>query len=105
MRLRLTEALGAVVVLAVTIAACVIALAALLGCSPAEGSGSWPDSAEFTETQAGSPRFSRHETGLRLTYVIVDHETGCQYLCRHKGGMAQLTDADGSPLLVAEAGS
>lgn len=105
MRLRLAEALGAVVVLAVTIAACCIALAALLGCSPAEDGGSWPDSAEFTETQAGSPRFSRHGTGLRLTYVIVDHETGCQYLYRHQGGLCPLLSSDGSPLLVAEAGS
>ena len=105
MRLRLTEALGAVVVLAVTIAACAIALVSLCGCSAGDSSSTWPDSAEFTETQAGSPRFSRHETGLRLTYVIVDHETGCQYLYRHNGGIAQLTDADGTPLLVAEAGS
>lgn len=104
MRLRFTEALGAVVVLVVTIAACVIALVSLCGCSTVDAGGAWPASTEFSTLESGSPRFSEHQTGISLTYIIVDHETGCQYLYRYKGGMAQLTDADGTPLLVAEAG-
>lgn len=102
---RLPRGLIAFVVVAFAVWALALALAvAMSGCSSDDAETSWPESAEFSETQAGSPRFSRHETGLMLMYVIVDHETGCQYLYRHDGGIAQLTDADGSPLLVAEAG-
>ena len=102
---RLPRGLIAFVVVAFAVWALALALAvAMSGCSSDDAETSWPESAEFSETQAGAPRFSWHATGLASTYVIVDHETGCQYLYRHDGGIAQLTDADGSPLLVAEAG-
>lgn len=103
---RLPRGLLAFVVVAFVVWLLALALVvSMSGCSRGDEQGS-PESSEFSETQAGAPRFSRHATGLMSTYVIVDHETGCQYLCRFSGGgMTQLTDADGSPLLVAEAGS
>lgn len=77
-------------------------LLALAGCSLTDDDG-WPDSAEFSTIESGAERFSWHCAGP-YAYVVVDHETGCQYLARYGYGMAQLTGADGSPLLVAEAG-
>ena len=89
--------------------ACLVAWAvvmalALAGCSyEAEGS-TWPESAEFSTLESGQERFSAHETNLDYWYVIVDHSTGVQYLYRYKYGLTPLLDADGTPLLVAEAG-
>ena len=108
MRLRLPEALGAVIVLAVTIAACVIALVSLCGCTAGEASSTWPESMEFSELETGADRFSVHETNLDYWRVIVDHETGAQYLAyasyRYGAAVCPLLDADGTPLLVLEAG-
>lgn len=82
----------------------VVMALALAGCSyEAEGSA-WPESAEFSELETGQERFSAHETNLAYWYVIVDHRTGVQYLCRYRYGVTPLLDADGTPLLVAEAG-
>ena len=77
--------------------AVLLAVLALAGCSLDDGDGS-----STTETAAG--RFSMYGAGNPYLILVVDHETGCQYLARYKYGMVQLTDADGSPLLVAEAG-
>ena len=105
MRLRVSEALGAVVVTVVALAAAAIALASLWGCSSgATEAAAWPESAEFSTLESGQGRFSTHDTNLDYWRIIVDHETGAQYLYRYKHGITPLLDADGSPLLVAEAG-
>lgn len=85
-----------------------LAIAALGGCvrvtarPVAEGS-TWPESAEFSQIEGGADRFSEHETNLEGIVVLVDHETGALY-ARSASGMCPLLDADGTPLLVAEAG-
>ena len=89
--------------------ACLVAWAvvmalALAVCSAGEQGSTWPESAEFSTLETGQDRFSRHDTNLNGWSVLVDHETGAQYLCRYKYGLCPLLDADGSPLLVAEAG-
>ena len=108
MKMRLTEALGAVIFLAVTTAACAIALVSLCGCSAVEPESTWPESAEFSTVETGAERFSWHDTGRFGWQVVVDHETGVQYLAcmeyRYGAAVCPLLDADGSPLLVSEAG-
>ena len=108
MRLRVSEALGAVVMTAVAIAAAAIALASLWGCSSGGAeAAAWPESAEFSTLESGQDRWSWHEVGgpgIRAWFVVVDHETGAQYLYAAGSGLCPLLDADGSPLLVAEAG-
>ena len=109
MRLRLTEALGAVVMLAVTIAACAISLAALLGCSTG-GAAAWPASTEFSTLESGADRWSVQEAGLfthvtGTVFVLVDNRTGVAYMATARGGLCPLLASDGAPLLVAEAGS
>lgn len=64
--------------------------------------GSWPDSAEFSELMTGQTRFSVHDTNLDGWRVLVDHQTGVQYLA-DGNGMTALLDVDGSPLRVMEA--
>lgn len=102
MRLRVSEALGAVVMIAVTISAAAIVVLSLASCD-AEAAA-WPESAEFSTLETGQERFSTHDTNLAYWEVVVDHETGAQYLYRYRYGLCPLLDADGSPLLVAEAG-
>ena len=63
----------------------------------------WPESAEFSQLMTGQERFSEHETNVAGLTVIVDHETGAQYLC-DGDGMTALLSADGTPMLVAEVG-
>ena len=77
---------------------------ALAGCSAGEQGSMWPESDEFAHIETGAERFSTHDTNLYYWCVIVDHRTGVQYLYRYKYGLCPLLDADGSPLLVAEAG-
>lgn len=76
---------------------------ALTGCDAGSGS-TWPDSDEFEHIETGADRFSAHDTNLGYWGVVVDHETGVQYLYRYKYGLCPLLDADGTPLLVLEAG-
>ena len=64
----------------------------------------WGDSVEFRQLVTGQERFSEHETNVAGLTVVVDHETGAQYLC-DGDGMTALLSADGAPMLVAEAGS
>ena len=82
----------------------VVMALALAGCSAGEPESTWPDSAEFSTLESGQDRFSTHGTNIVYWRVIVDHQTGVQYLYRDKCGVTPLLDADGSPLLVAEAG-
>lgn len=64
----------------------------------------WPEGAEFSTLESGQTRFSSHSCGDDLGgVVVVDHLTGVQYLMSGTG-MCPLLDADGSLLLVAEAG-
>ena len=97
------RAVGIAAALAAVQVALVVGLSLVLaGCS-LDGDDGWPESAEFSTIETGADRFSWHRVG-DCAYVVVDHQTGCQYLARFRYGMTQLTDADGSPLLVAEAG-
>ena len=63
----------------------------------------WGESAEFSQLMTGQDRFSTHETNVPGLRVLVDHETGAQYVVT-SSGVCPLLDADGTPLLVAEAG-
>ena len=81
----------------------VLALLGMAGCSTGDAS-TWPESTEFSTLESGQERFSAHGTNLACWEVIVDHSTGVQYLYRYKHGLCPLLDADGTPLLVAEAG-
>lgn len=63
----------------------------------------WGESAEFSQLMTGQERFSEHESNVEGTHVLVDHETGAQYVVTNSG-VCPLLDADGTPLLVAEAG-
>ena len=106
---KLPRGMLAFVVAAFAVWALALVLAvAMSGCSSDDAETSWPESAEFSETQAGAPRFSWHDTGELGWSVVVDHETGVQYLAyaqfRSGAAVCPLLDADGSPLLVAEAG-
>lgn len=62
----------------------------------------WPESAEFSQLMTGQERFSEHATNVNDLVVVVDHETGVQYLA-DGDGMTALLDVDGSPLRVLEA--
>ena len=82
----------------------VVMALALAGCSTVEQGSTWPESDEFEHIETGADRFSTHGTNLDHWYVVVDHRTGAQYLYRFKYGITPLLDADGTPLLVLEAG-
>lgn len=62
----------------------------------------WPESAEFSQLMGGQERFSEHATNIDDLTVVVDHETGVQYLT-DGDGMTALLDVDGTPLRVKEA--
>ena len=40
----------------------------------------WPESVEFSQIMTGQERFSEHATNVDGLTVVVDHETGVQYL-------------------------
>ena len=85
----------------------VVMALALAGCSEAEPGSAWPESAEFSTLESGQDRWSWHGLdgpGLRGWYVVVDRSTGAEYLYAVGAGLCPLLDADGTPLLVAEAG-
>ena len=90
--------------------ACLVAWAvvmalALAGCSAGEQGSMWPESDEFAHIETGAERFSTHDTNLDGWSVLVDRETGVQYVVGNTAHtVCPLLDADGSPLLVAEAG-
>ena len=81
-----------------------LALLGMAGCSAEAPESTWPESTEFSELETGQDRFSAHGTNIVGWRVLVDHETGVQYLYRHEYGITPLLDADGSPLRVLEAG-
>ena len=70
-----------------------------------EPRNTWGESAEFSQLMTGQERFSTHGTNIPAWFVIVDHQTGAQYLFSNSGRTAcPLLDVDGTPLLVSEAG-
>ena len=85
---------------------CFVAVAcAVAGCIPSARTdlhSTWPESAEFSQIMTGQERFSEHATNVDGLTVVVDHETGVQYLA-DGDGMTALLDVDGSPLRVLEA--
>lgn len=92
--------------IALGLAIAVIVLAfVLFGVASLTGAGdihnTWGDSVEFSSLMTGQERFSEHETNVDGVTVVVDHETGNQYLCTPEG-VTGLTDADGTPLRVWE---
>ena len=97
----------------------VVMALALAGCSAGEQGSTGPESAEvepestgpesmeFSELESGQKRWSWHDTDDPFLDVVVDHSTGVEYLIYDDGqsaGLCPLLDADGTPLLVAEAG-
>lgn len=103
----LSEAVGAVTVAVVALAAAAVVVLSLAGCEATvivePDANGWPESAEFSALDTGQTRFSSHSCGDLGGAIVVDHATGVQYLMT-AGGLCPLLDADGSPLLVAEAG-
>ena len=73
----------------------------IVDCDP-DLHSTWPESAEFSQLMTGQERFSEHATNVDGLVVVVDHETGVQYLA-DGDGMTALLDADGTPLRVKEA--
>lgn len=68
-----------------------------------EGADGAEDHLYCSILEGGQTRFSSHDGGIEGLAVVVDHRTGVQYLVT-AAGACPLLDADGSPLLVAEAG-
>lgn len=91
----------------VALLALLLALVAAVVLFPRNDSGrdlhsTWPESAEFSQLVSGQERFSEHETNVGGLTVVVDHQTGVQYLVTATG-TCPLLDVDGSPLRVMEA--
>lgn len=103
MRLDKGETAAAAVPLALAFALLIFAVVMLLDSGDSEPRSTWGESAEFSQLMTGQDRFSTHETNVEGTWVLVDHETGAQYVVTGDG-VCPLLDADGTPLLVAEAG-
>ena len=86
--------------------AIVMTLLGMAECSTGDAS-TWPESAEFSTLESGQDRWSWHDTDDPFLDVVVDHSTGIEYLVYDDGpsaGLCPLLDADGTPLLVLEAG-
>ena len=101
MRLDKGETAAAAIPLA--FALLIFAVVMLLDSGDSEPRSTWGESAEFSQLMTGQDRFSTHETNVPGLRVLVDHETGAQYVVTNSG-VCPLLDADGTPLLVAEAG-
>ena len=93
----------ALIMAAMAVAACVLLAACRteFSLSGPDVNG-WPESAEFSQLMTGQTRFSCHDSGLKNVFVLVDHQTGIEYLVTLTG-TCPLLDADGSPLRVLEA--
>ena len=102
--MRLTK--GEIAVVAMFLAFGVsVAVVGLLASDGGDLYSTWPESAEFSQLMTGQDRFSEHETNLDRWMVLVDHETGAQYIASVDGGaICPILDRDGTPLLVDEAG-
>ena len=100
MRLTKGEIAGFCLVLVVAVA-CIVA--GCIASGRTDLHSTWPESAEFSQLMTGQERFSVHSTNVAGAVVYVDHQTGVQYLGTEVG-VCPLLGADGTPLLVAEAG-
>lgn len=79
-----------------------IIVASLVGCS-FDASSSGKSDKELLETEDAYDRFTMHKTNVSGFRVLVDNETGCQYLCNNNvWTMCLLVDYDGAPLLANE---
>lgn len=98
------EAKGALMLLLVALLVLFTAIGALGTriTRPVIEDSTWPESAEFSQIESGADRFSEHETNVDGITVVVDHETGVQYLADGHG-MTALLDVDWTPLRVKEA--
>ena len=54
----------------------------------------WPKSAEFYQLSTGQDRFSEHETNFETMTVVVDHQTGAEYLRTPDGVCPLLTSME-----------
>lgn len=88
------------VVATVMVTCAILGIGALLGAGDLHNT--WGDSVEFRQLMSGGERFSEHATNVDGITVVVDHETGNQYLCT-PDGVTGLLDVDGTPLRVKEA--
>ncbi len=88
---------------AIVAALILLAVMGVASLATREPVSTWGESAEFSQLMTGQERFSVHSTNVAGAVVYVDHETGAQYLGT-EAGVCPLLDADGTPLLVAEAG-
>lgn len=102
MRLDKEEMAGVSVPLFFIFIALVVAFVILADHDGPDLHSTWPESAEFSQLMTGQERFSEHATNVGGVKVVVDHETGVQYLADGHG-MTALLDADGAPLRVKEA--
>ena len=83
----------------------IVLIAAIDMSARADLHSTWPESDEFVHLPTGQDRFSEHETNVRKWMVVVDHETGAQYIASVDGdAICPILDKDGTPLLVDEAG-
>ena len=98
MRLTKGEIAGFCLVLVVAVA-CIVA--GCIASGRTDLHSTWPESAEFSQLMTGQERFSEHATNVAGLTVVVDHETGNQYLVTDVGA-CPLLDVDGSPLSVME---
>lgn len=73
----------------------------LAGCSDTELQANDTESSALDNEQE---RFSIHRTNIEKLYILVDHETGAQYMYFIKAGaICPILDVDGTPLLIDEA--
>ena len=103
MRLDNEEMAGVSVPLFFIFIALVVAFVILADHDGRDLHSTWPESAEFSQLMTGQERFSEHATNVGGLTVVVDHQTGAQYLYGDDG-ICPLLSADGAPLLVAEVG-
>lgn len=82
----------------------VIVLVVVMGIHDSTDKSTWPESMEFSQLESGQDRFSIHDTNMSDFKIIVDHQTGVEYLYGHDNGMTPLLGVQGEPLRVFEAG-
>ena len=82
----------------------VIVLVVVMGIYDYTDESTWPESMEFSQLESGQDRFSIHDTNVSDFKIIVDHQTGVEYLYGYDNGMTPLLGVHGEPLRVFEAG-
>lgn len=82
----------------------VVVLVVVMDVHDSTDESTWPESMEFSQLESGQDRFSVHDTNVSDFKIIVDHQTGVEYLYGHDNGMTHLLGVQGEPLRVFEAG-